>query len=94
MGQGSRRRPQPKLLAKKLKAIREERGWTQQQMAAQLGKTPSAPDGAMISRFERGEREPNLFVIVAYCEVARISTDVLIDDRWSVKDLIWSMRQA
>jgi transcriptional regulator with XRE-family HTH domain len=92
MGQGSRRRPQPKLLAKKLKAIREERGWTQQQMAQQLGKTPSPPDGAMISRFERGEREPNLFVIVAYCGVAQISTDVLIDDRWSVKDLVRAMR--
>ncbi|HKG58810.1 MAG TPA: helix-turn-helix transcriptional regulator [Pyrinomonadaceae bacterium] len=94
MGQGSRKRPQPKLLAKKLKTIREECGWTQQQMAGQLRKTPSAPDGAMISRFERGEREPNLLVIAAYCEVARISTDVLIDDKWSVKDLAWAMRQT
>jgi len=84
MGQGSRRRPQPKLLAKKLKALREAYGWTQQQMAAQLGKVPSAPDGAMISRYERGEREPTLLVLFAYSRVVGLSVDVFIDDQISV----------
>lgn len=93
MGTGSRKRPQPKYLAKKLKAIREELGIGQAEMARQLSKVPSSPDGAMVSRFERGLREPNLFVIVAYCEIAQISTDVLINDRWSVKDLIWAMKK-
>ena len=46
----------------------------------------------MVSRFERGEREPNLLVIVAYCEVAKINASVLIDDRWKVKDLVWAMK--
>ncbi len=81
MGQGSRRRPQPKLLAKKLKEVRLCYGWTQQQMAGQLGKIPSAPDGAMISRYERGEREPSLFALLAYGHVVGLTVDTLIDDR-------------
>lgn len=93
MGGGSRKRPQPKYLAKKLIAIREELGIGQAEMAKRLRSNQSAPDGGMVSRFERGEREPNLFVIVAYCEVAEISTDVLINDKWSVKDLVWAMRK-
>lgn len=90
---GRQRRPQPKYLARKLRAIREELGIGQAEMARRLGKTPGNPDGAMVSRFERGEREPNLFVIVAYCELVEISTDVLISDKWSVKDLAWAMRK-
>lgn len=87
MGQGSRKRPVPKLLAKKLKLIRARLGVSQPQMARLLGKTPSPPDGAMISRFERGEREPNLFVILRYAEIAKINPALLIDDRWSMKEM-------
>jgi transcriptional regulator with XRE-family HTH domain len=77
----------PKLLAKKLKQIRVLRGWTQQEMAEKLSKpvslrtTASPPDGAMISRFERGEREPNLIVLFAYAKVVGVSVDIFIDDR-------------
>jgi hypothetical protein len=53
-------------------------------MAGQLSNTPSAPDGAMISRFERGEREPNLLVLLAYSRVVGLSVDVFIDDRITV----------
>jgi hypothetical protein len=61
-------------------------------MARLLNKAgPSPPDGAMVSRFERGEREPNLFVIVAYARLAEVSTDVLIDDAWSIGDLLKEM---
>ncbi len=89
---GRQRRPQPKYLAKKLKQIRLELGLGQAKMAQRLGRAAGNPDGAMISRFERGEREPNLLVIVAYCEVAKINASVLIDDRWKVKDLVWAMK--
>jgi hypothetical protein len=41
----------------------------------------------MISRFERGEREPNLFVILEYAKLARVNPALLIDDQWSVKFL-------
>lgn len=90
---GRQRRPQPKYLAKKLKTIREELGIGQLEMAKRLSTTARPLDGAMVSRFERGEREPNLLVIVSYCDMAQITASVLIDDRWSVKDLIWAMRK-
>lgn len=92
MGQGSRRRPVPKLLAKKLKQLRAERGWTQEDMAKRLGEmmksrsSASPPDGAMISRFERGEREPNLIVLHAYAKVAHVTVDIFIDDRFTLEN--------
>jgi hypothetical protein len=60
-------------------------------MAKLFSSGQSAPDGGMVSRFERGEREPNLFVIFAYARLAKVSTDVLIDDAWSVGDLLKEM---
>lgn len=87
MGRGSRRRPVPKLLAKKLKLIRTRLGVGQAGMATLLSKAQSAPDGAMISRFERGEREPNLFVILEYAKAVEVNPAILIDDDWSLKDL-------
>lgn len=85
MGGGSRKRPVPKLLAKKLKRIRERLGVGQLEMARLLSKTPSPPDSGMVSRFERGEREPNLFVILEYANLVRINPVILIDDQWSIK---------
>jgi len=89
---GRQRRPQPKLLAVKLKQIRLELGLTQQEMAQRLGKVPSAPDGAMISRYERGEREPSLFVLLAYGNLIGLAVDNLIDDRVSTSALIKAIR--
>jgi hypothetical protein len=60
-------------------------------MAKLLSKTPVPPDGAMVSRFERGEREPNLFVIVEYGKLAKINPTILIDDGYSLKDLDWAI---
>jgi transcriptional regulator with XRE-family HTH domain len=43
---------------------------------------------ASISGYERGEREPPLPILLAYAKLAKISTDVLIDDEmWSVADV-------
>jgi transcriptional regulator with XRE-family HTH domain len=78
---GSKRRPRPKKLAGKLLAIRQSVGLTQPEMAKRLGKIPSPPDGAMISRYERDEREPSLFVLLAYARIAGVSVDTLIDDK-------------
>jgi transcriptional regulator with XRE-family HTH domain len=85
MAQGSRKRPVPRLLAKKLRLIRTRLGVGQAGMARLLGDTPSPPDGGAVSRFESGEREPNLFVILKYAELARVNPTILIDDQWSVK---------
>jgi len=78
---GSKRRPRPKKLAGKLLAIRQRLGLTQAEMAKRLGKIPSPPDGAMISRYERDEREPSLFALLAYARIAGVSVDALIDDK-------------
>lgn len=78
---GSKRRPRPKKLAGKLLAIRQSLGLTQADMAKRLGKIPSPPDSAMISRYERDEREPSLFALLAYARIAGVTVDVLIDDK-------------
>ena len=78
---GSKRRPRPKKLAGKLLAIRERLGLTQAGMAKQLSRIPSPPDGAMISRYERDEREPSLFALLAYARIAGVAVDELIDDK-------------
>ncbi len=78
---GSKRRPRPKKLAGKLLAIRQELGLTQAGMAKRLSRIPSPPDSAMISRYERDEREPSLFALLAYARLAGVAVDVLIDDR-------------
>ena len=54
-------------------------------MSRLLSKTPVPPDGGAVSRFETGEREPNLFVILEYAKLAKISPALLIDDQWSVR---------
>lgn len=82
---GSKRRPRPKKMAGKLLAIRQGLGLTQPEMAKRLSKIPSPPDGAMISRYERDEREPTLFVLLAYARIAGITVDVLIDDKLKLK---------
>jgi transcriptional regulator with XRE-family HTH domain len=85
MGRGSRKRPVPRLLAKKLKLIRARLGVGQLEMARLLSKTPGTPDSGMVSRFERGEREPNLFVILEYAKLAKVNPVLLIDDQYSVR---------
>jgi len=83
---GSKRRPRPKYLARKLLAIREQLGLTQAGMAKQLSKIPSPPDGAMISRYERDKREPSLFALLAYARIAGVAVDVLIDDKMKLPE--------
>jgi transcriptional regulator with XRE-family HTH domain len=78
---GQQRRPQPKRLASKLLSIREGLGLSQEQMAERFKRVPSPPDGGTISRFETGQREPSLLVLLAYARLAKVSTDVLIDDK-------------
>ena len=78
---GNKRRPRPKHLAKKLLSVRTQLGLTQIGMAERMSKIPSPPDGAMISRYERGEREPSLFALLAYARAAGVTVDVLIDDK-------------
>jgi transcriptional regulator with XRE-family HTH domain len=75
---GQSRRQKPKRLALKLLAIRNGLAVSQPQMAKllELKKSYTA-----VSAFERGEREPDLLILLRYARLAGVSTDVLIDDK-------------
>jgi transcriptional regulator with XRE-family HTH domain len=67
----------------KLAAIREKLEMSQGQIAKAVG----VENRASISGYERGEREPPLPVVLAYAKLAKLSTDLLIDDERSVADV-------
>lgn len=76
---GGAKRPQPKRLPAKLRHIREALGYTQEEMVRQLnlkGKVPRS----YLSRFETGEREPSLEVLLRYSQLANVWINVLVDD--------------
>ena len=76
---GSARRERPKHLPKKLRKLRREvLGLSQTEMCKALGLTV---DYSAVSGYERGVREPSLIILLKYARLAKISTDVLIDDK-------------
>jgi transcriptional regulator with XRE-family HTH domain len=85
---GQSRRQQPARLAAKLKEIRVKLDLTQEQMAKCLHKVKANLQSGHISEYECGKREPSLLVLLAYAKVAGISTDVLIDDKLDMPDLL------
>jgi transcriptional regulator with XRE-family HTH domain len=75
---GSKARPKPKGLGKKLRAIRSEiLGVSQTEMSKRLGLKV---DYSAVSQYELGTREPPLPILLKYARQVGISTDVLIDD--------------
>ena len=86
------KRPAPRLLAKKLLRIRQHLGIGQLEMYRRLKQVPGGPPGgSMVSRYERGERQPNLLVLIAYAELAEIIVDPIIDDRWNMELFEWAL---
>ena len=84
------RKPQakPRKLAIKLYNIRMSFKISQQEMANRLNaqaKTKSLLPGH-VSQFESGKRLPSFLVLLAYAKLARISSDVLIDDQATLPD--------
>jgi transcriptional regulator with XRE-family HTH domain len=77
MPRGVRRRP--KLLATKLREIRDGLGLSQDGIIERLGLA-NYIDRGKISDFERGVREPDLLTLKAYADEAGVSVDDLIDD--------------
>jgi len=75
---GRTRRRRPKHLPTKLLAIRRKLGMSQTQMAKALGLQVHY---SAVSNFELGTREPDLLTILSYAQLAKISTDLLIDDK-------------
>ena len=69
----------PKRLGEKLLRIRESFGDTQSAFLERLGSLEAITQKS-ISGYERGEREPPLLILLNYAKIAKISTDILIDD--------------
>lgn len=70
----------PLRLGTKLRAIRLHLGYTLEQMADAVGKT-GASRRTRVHEWETGKRQPDLSCLLAYAQLANVSTDVLIDDR-------------
>jgi transcriptional regulator with XRE-family HTH domain len=72
-------RPKQKWLGEKLRRVRLSMGISQTEMLHRLGAQDLIAY-TQISRFESGEREPSLQVILLYARAANVSVEALIDD--------------
>lgn len=76
---GGAKRQLPRRLPEKLRLIREALGYTQEEMVSRLGLAGKVPR-SYLSRFETGEREPSLEVLLKYSELAGVWINALVDD--------------
>ena len=76
---GRKPRAKPERLAEKLFRIREALGLSQGEIVKRLDARDLI-DAKHVSKFELGEREPSLLVLLCYARLAGISIDLLADD--------------
>lgn len=76
---GGKARVRQEGLADKLRRIRLELGLSQSAMLKRLGVEDLIVYN-QISRYETGDREPPLRILLEYARVAGVCTDVLIND--------------
>ena len=57
----------------KLRELREQKGVTQKEVADAIGCTAT-----VYSRYERGEREPDISMLCSLADYFEVSTDILI----------------
>ncbi|HEY0460613.1 MAG TPA: helix-turn-helix domain-containing protein [Pyrinomonadaceae bacterium] len=77
-------RTKPKRLGEKLKFIRESLGLSFEEMISRLDYPQIPLHRANIYRYETGELEPPLLILLQYAKLVNISTDDLIDDEASL----------
>lgn len=88
-------RPQPDRLALKLLHIRRSLSYTLEEMAQALkGVKKSPPAKAHVYRFETGQREPSLLVLLEYARVANVSVEALIDDDLDLPEKLPAMPKS
>ena len=63
------------IFAQVLKKLREDNGWSQEQLAQKLQTTKQ-----VISRYERGDRTPKISVVAAYAEKLGLSVNDFIGE--------------
>lgn len=86
-------RPRPKLLHEKLLAIREFLNIKQGHMANRIRAEILAHSGkqhqiqrGQIWHFEKGNREPSLFILIAYIHLGQVHMESLVDDDVTIDD--------
>jgi transcriptional regulator with XRE-family HTH domain len=86
-------RCEPRLLPAKLLAIRKFLNVKQADMATKLqSEIPAYPprryriETAHVTKYEKGEREPNLLVLIAYVRLGHIHMESVVDDDVSMDE--------
>jgi transcriptional regulator with XRE-family HTH domain len=72
-------RPRPQRLSEKLRQIRAALGLSLSEMHRHLNAEDLIAS-SQISGYETGTREPSLLILLRYARLARVPTEVLIDD--------------
>ena len=65
-------------IGEKILALRKARGWSQEELAEQIGVTRQA-----VSRWESGTAKPDADKIIATCDLFGVSADYLLRDQYS-----------
>lgn len=78
---GRAKAEQPQRIAQKLKQIRTSLGFTQDEMANELGCQGVKVYRGYVGSYEIGERVPTLLIVMAYARIADISMETLCDDK-------------
>lgn len=80
-------RRRPKLLPLKILAIRDVLNVGKAEMATKLqseilshSRRQCGLESARVSEYEKGKREPNLFVLIAYARLGNVHMESVIDD--------------
>jgi len=76
---GTKSRPRPANLSRKLRQIRIGLQLSQAEMVRRLGFEDSFHVGR-ISEFESNVREPSLLILLAYARIARVHLEDIVDD--------------
>ncbi len=79
---GQRGRKKPNRLGEKLLLIRLKLGVSQSQLAKLLEFDKGV---ARMSEYENGNREPDLTLLLKYSRLARVSLEMLVDDKLELK---------
>lgn len=78
---GKREVERPERLAEKLLRVRRKLGLSQAKMGEALAQCGVGRDRSSVRAFENGDRVPPPWVALAYARLAKVSMDLLIDDK-------------
>ena len=78
---GSARRAKPAKLGDKLFTVREMLGMSLSKMAVALSDEEARVLRTDVYKFEQGEREPSLIILLRYAKLSRVPMEVFADDK-------------